>query len=92
VDRRAFIGTLTGGFFAAPLAAEAQQVGKVPRVGCLWPGKRDQITHLVDAFEVGLRGLGYTRDRPSYLSVASLMDSLTGFPSLLPNLCDSGSM
>ena len=33
MDRRAFIGTLAGGLLAAPLAAEAQQVGKVYRVG-----------------------------------------------------------
>jgi len=33
VDRRAFIGTIAGGLLAAPLAAEAQQVGKVYRIG-----------------------------------------------------------
>src|SRR5438309_11688230 len=38
MDRRAFIGTLTGGLLAAPLAAEGQQTGKVPRVGWLSPG------------------------------------------------------
>ena len=35
MDRRAFIGTLTGGLLAAPLAAEAQPVGKVWRIGVL---------------------------------------------------------
>jgi putative ABC transport system substrate-binding protein len=35
IDRRAFIGTLAGGLLAAPLAAETQQPGKVPRVGYL---------------------------------------------------------
>jgi hypothetical protein len=35
IDRRAFIGTLAGGFLAAPLAAEAQPAGKVYRVGIL---------------------------------------------------------
>jgi hypothetical protein len=29
VDRRAFLGTLTGGLLAAPLATEGQQAGKV---------------------------------------------------------------
>ena len=34
--RRAFISTLAGGLLAAPLAAAAQQSGKVPRIGFLW--------------------------------------------------------
>ena len=33
-----FIGTLAGGLFAAPLAAEAQQAGKVYRMGVLFEG------------------------------------------------------
>jgi len=33
--RRAFIGTLAGGLLVAPLAAEAQQGGKVYRVGVI---------------------------------------------------------
>ncbi len=32
VDRRVFLGTLTGGLLAAPLAAEAQPAGKVYRI------------------------------------------------------------
>ena len=37
MDRRTFIGTLTIGFLAAPLAVEAQQVGKLWRIGrCLY--------------------------------------------------------
>ena len=35
MNRRAFIGTLSGSLLAAPLAAEAQQVGKVYRFGIL---------------------------------------------------------
>jgi putative ABC transport system substrate-binding protein len=38
MDRRAFIGTLTGGLLAAPLAVEAQQAGKAARVGNLFIG------------------------------------------------------
>jgi len=57
VDRRAFIGTLTGGLLAASFAAEAQ-ARKVPRVGFLYrgsPGPSQEI----DAFQRGLRELGY---------------------------------
>jgi putative ABC transport system substrate-binding protein len=46
--------------FAGPFAAEAQQAGKVPRVGVLSPGKppRDDAFHQRDRFEAGLRELG----------------------------------
>ncbi len=36
--RRAFLGTLAGGLLAAPRAADAQQAGKLYRVGFLWDG------------------------------------------------------
>ncbi len=35
MDRRTFLGILTNGLLAAPLAVEAQQVGKVWRIGRL---------------------------------------------------------
>jgi putative ABC transport system substrate-binding protein len=38
MDRRAFVSGITVGLLAAPLAAEAQQAGKVYRVGILSPG------------------------------------------------------
>jgi hypothetical protein len=38
MDRRAFIFGMTLGLLAAPLAAGAQQAGKVPRVGVLSGG------------------------------------------------------
>jgi hypothetical protein len=50
VTRRAFLGTLSGGLLAAPLAAEAQQAGKVYRIGVL--GNQNQTTTgpTLDAF------------------------------------------
>jgi len=62
IDRRAFLaGSLA--VFAAPFAAEAQQAGKVPRVGVLSPGKPppDDAFHQRDRFEAGLRELGPPR-------------------------------
>jgi len=35
MDRRAFMGTVAGGLFAAPLAAKAQQAGKLVWIGLL---------------------------------------------------------
>jgi hypothetical protein len=35
IDRRAFLGTLTGGFLATPLAAMAQSTPTVRRIGVM---------------------------------------------------------
>ncbi|PYM93255.1 MAG: hypothetical protein DME04_11920 [Candidatus Rokuibacteriota bacterium] len=49
------------GLVAAPLAVEAQQTAKVPRVGYLNPGSAsDPLTQRrLNAFRQGLRELGY---------------------------------
>jgi ABC-type uncharacterized transport system substrate-binding protein len=55
MDRRTFVSSMTFGLLAAPLAAEAQPLSKVSRIGVLEanrsPGR--------DAFDEGLRQLGY---------------------------------
>ena len=59
MDRRAFIGSVAGGLLASPLAGEAQQVGKVARIGLLTPSSSAGSGHLVEAFREGIRELGY---------------------------------
>ncbi len=59
--RREFISLLGGA--AWPLAAHAQQVGKVPRIGYLSPGRSelpDPTFNMLNAFLQGLQELGYT--------------------------------
>ena len=57
MDRRVFLGALAAGsLLAAPLAAEPQQAGKVPRVGYLLPSRSRPSNA---EFFVGLRNLGY---------------------------------
>ena len=63
MDRRAFIGSLTGGLLAAPLAAEAQQAAKVARIGVLHPGAPATSAHFAAAFDQGLRKHGYREGR-----------------------------
>jgi len=58
MDRRAFISGMTLGLLAAPLAAEAQPAGKVPRIGFLFSGASGPARE-VDTFRQGLRDLGY---------------------------------
>src|SRR4029077_20068735 len=64
MDRRAFIGTLTGGLLAAPLAAEAQSAGKTARVGWLALGPNaGPAAVFFDAFREGLRERGWIDGR-----------------------------
>ena len=59
MDRRLFLGTLACGLLAAPLAAEAQQTGKVYRVGFLSNGWSTTSPQVVAAFRQGLRELAW---------------------------------
>ena len=59
MNRRAFLNTLAGGLLAAPLAAEAQQPGKVWRIGFLGPGSAERYTDLLQGLRTRLRELGY---------------------------------
>jgi putative ABC transport system substrate-binding protein len=57
IERRVFVGSLVGGILTASLAAWAQSVGKVPRIGVL---TFTQMTDaLQEAFRQGLRDHGY---------------------------------
>jgi putative tryptophan/tyrosine transport system substrate-binding protein len=60
VRRREFITLLGGAAAAWPLAARAQQSGKVPRIGILSPGRSELDAGGLDSFQQGLRELGYT--------------------------------
>jgi putative ABC transport system substrate-binding protein len=64
VDRRAFIGTLAGGLLAAPLVVEAQQAGKMARVGILGIGPAPSPQELAKSvstnpFWLSMRHLGW---------------------------------
>ena len=60
MKRREFIAALGGAAATWPFAAGAQQPARrVYRVGYLSIGSRDQTLHFVNAFEEGLRSLGY---------------------------------
>jgi putative ABC transport system substrate-binding protein len=63
VERRAFLGAVTGGLLAAPLAAEAQQTGKAHHIGFLPSGASEAHRSQLEALRVGLRELGYVPDK-----------------------------
>ena len=49
--------------FVAPLAAAAQQAGKIPRIGMIVPGSASSFAPRTAAFRQGLRELGYVEGR-----------------------------
>ena len=68
ITRRVFVGSLTGGLLAAPLAVEAQQAGRMYRIGYLYEGAPpDQapspLRSPLRALEETLRELGYVEGR-----------------------------
>jgi putative ABC transport system substrate-binding protein len=83
--RRSFIGTLTGGLLAAPLAAEAQQAAKVPRIGYL-AGYLAATPHLPEAFGQGLRDLGYVEGRNLVIETRDAEGKLERLPALAAEL------
>jgi putative tryptophan/tyrosine transport system substrate-binding protein len=59
VDRRRFLVTSLAGTLGAPLAARAQQTGKVYRIGFLSPNSPAATAPYSEAFRRGLRELGW---------------------------------
>ena len=86
MDRRMFIGCVTGGLLAAPLAARAQQVGKVYRIGILEaiPAARNGAN--LDALRKGLRDLGYVEGRNLVIEYRSADGRAERFPDLASEL------
>jgi len=85
MDRRAFIGTLTGGLLAARLVAEAQQAAKIARIGYLSPNLATS-PHLREAFRQGLRNLGYVEGRNLGIEYRDAEGKVERLPALAAEL------
>jgi len=73
---------------AAPLAAEAQQAGEVPRVGYINPGYPSDPVRLrrFEAFRQGLRELGYVEGRNIALEARWAEGKYDRYPALAADL------
>jgi putative tryptophan/tyrosine transport system substrate-binding protein len=60
IGRREFISLVGGAAAAWPLAARAQQGGKLPTIGLMASGTAADMSHLTAAFVQRLRALGWT--------------------------------
>src|SRR6266567_7488233 len=76
---------MTGGLLAAPLAAEAQQAGKVPRIGFLALNPAAN-PHVHEAFRQGLRDLGYVEARNVVIEYRSAEGKFERLPALAAEL------
>jgi putative ABC transport system substrate-binding protein len=85
MERRIFMAMLTGGIVAAPFAAEAQQAGKVARIGWLSTNVAAS-PHLPEAFLQGLRDFGYVEGRNIVIEYRSAEGKFERFPALAAEL------
>jgi putative ABC transport system substrate-binding protein len=67
--RREFIAMLGGAAAAWPLAARAQQRGKLPTIGFLGPASASAMRPWIDAFVARLRELGWVEGRTVAIEV-----------------------
>ena len=85
IDRRAFIAGAIA-FSAAPLAAEAQQAAKVPRIGYLTGANPAANPHQHEAFRQGLRDVGYLEGRNVVIEYRSAEGKVERLPALAAEL------
>jgi putative ABC transport system substrate-binding protein len=86
MDRRRFLAGSVG-LLAAPLAAEGQQAGKIPRVGYLAGGWRADLPNPAgEALRQGLRDLGYVEGQNIALEFRFAEGRLDRYPTLVAEL------
>jgi len=83
IARRAFLGALA--LLAGPLAAEAQPVGTLPRVGYLFYGSPGSSRE-IDAFRQGLRELGYIEGQSIAVEYRFASGQVERYPELAAEL------
>src|SRR5262245_4049141 len=91
MDRRAFIAMI-GSILGVPLAGEAQQTGKVVRIG--WLGQASpgpEVLRIVDGFKQGLGELGYVERQNFILEYRWAHGKVERLPDLAAELPDEVS-
>src|SRR4029453_2287428 len=85
MDRRSFLGAITGGLLAAPRAAETQPATRTCRVGVLWFTFPSVSAPFFEAFRDGLRELGYVEGRTLFSRNGGRRETRIAIPSLRRN-------
>jgi putative tryptophan/tyrosine transport system substrate-binding protein len=86
LDRRTFIGGVVGGLLAAPLAAGAQQAGKVYRIAYLSAPTRESVEQVLQAFLRTLRELGWVEGQNLIIEYRWAEGKIERLPALAAEL------
>lgn len=86
--RRNFIAALAGTVAATRLAARAEKLSKLQRIGFLGNSTSTLEANLVGAFRKGLRDLGYVEGQNVLIEYRWAEGSYERFPSLITELVD----
>ncbi len=86
IARRKFIAVLSGAAAIWPLAARAQQPGKLPMVGYISTGSADASAHFVAAFRSGLNEIGYVEGQNVTVEYHWLEGHYDRVPALVADL------
>jgi ABC-type uncharacterized transport system substrate-binding protein len=86
MQRREFIILISGAVVAGPLAAQAQQPAKVPRIGFLGNSTAALESNLVGPFREGLRELGHEEGRSIVIEYRWAEGMYERFPVLIAEL------
>ena len=87
--RRTFLALSGVAVLAAPLAAAAQDVGKLPRIGFLGNSTPALEANLVGPFRKGLRDLGYVEGENILIEYRWAEGDYERFPALIAELIAS---
>ena len=86
MDRRAFVSAVTGALLTLPLAIEAQQAGKVPRIGYLVQNSAESSKRTLAAFREGLRERGWVEGQNIVIEVRYADGEIDRVPALVTEL------
>ena len=86
MDRRIFIGRVAGGILGVPLAARAQQAGKIYNIGILETVPASRNVENLEALRKGLRERGYVEGRNLIIEYRSADGVVERFPQLAAEL------
>jgi putative ABC transport system substrate-binding protein len=86
MDRRTFMGATAANLVAVSLAAIAQQTAKIPHIGYMSTGSLKINEAFLEAFQDGLRELGYVDGKNIAIDVRWAGDMVSAFPQLAASL------